>query len=216
MKDIYIHTEYDHRSDRDKIKVPEVQKDREEHENLALRKDFKHVPSTMVGTLMAFVDKTCVELADLTVTPEIIHEIEPSIHLFEKLKNLLTMLTMQDYSQHIDFAAGLSHVWHELIEYCIPSTIGRLKSAIAKTTIKQLIKNIKEYPKNDEHSLGYYLTHYAGDNWLPFPFMQLLRTLHEEYAANGSSSTLGMWIHQLSIIMKELSPINNLNDSEKK
>lgn len=209
MKDIYINTDYDHRSDRDKIKVPEIQKDREEHENPALTKNFKHTPSSMVASLTAFVDQSCVELSDLEISPEIVYEIEPAIKLFEKIKNLFTMLTVQDYSQNIDFAAGLSHVWHEIIEYCIPSTVNRFKSSLAKSTVKQLLKSIKEYPKGEEHSLGYYLTHYAGENWLPFPFIQILRTLHEEYATSGSNSSLHIWLQQLSLIIKELYPLPN-------
>jgi hypothetical protein len=43
-----------------------------------------------------------------------------------------------------------------------------------------MIEAINHYPEKGDHSLGYYLSSSTGENWIPFPFMEILRNLHEK------------------------------------
>lgn len=215
MRDFYIYTGYEHRADRDKIRIDPIDKDKHQRENKALERDFRHSPLAMLGTIIVFIKKNIEETLNLEVvkTPDV--EIDPSIKLFDKLRHLITLLQIQDHSQNIEYAKNLSSTWHSIIDYYIPTTLDRLPSKEAKQSINQFIGEVRKYPKDSDHSLGYYLTNYAGEHWLPFPFMKILRKLHEDHVTAPTHSFLSKWTKDLTKIIKILAPPTK-QDEEKK
>lgn len=131
-----------------------------------------------------------------------------TIELFEKLYRQLNLLCTQDLSTDYQFAHDLSEIWEEFTTFFIPYTLKRIRSEKATNAIEQLQNMIKQHPPNSSHSLGYYLIHHAGDSWLPFPFIEIIRNLHEEYIACPANCALQKMLDCIQRIIKELTSID--------
>lgn len=115
-------------------------------------------------------------------------------------RQLLLLLSEEDQSHNPDFCEQLSLAWHDLVEDC---TTGEILTSIPSETtqkIKFFISQIQNFPIGADHTLGYYFTQYAGKEWIPFPFMELLQDLHREYQASPVISVLQNWMSLLSDI----------------
>lgn len=111
------------------------------------------------------------------------------------LKQAFDTLKKEDRSQDIQFLNHLSKIWQHLLEDAIP-----FKKDEASLKFKDLIRKIQHYPENQPHSLGYYLTEYAGQKWIPFPYMELIQKIHQDYEKNPPACALTFW----SIYIDEL------------
>lgn len=113
-------------------------------------------------------------------------------------RKLLVILSKEDKSHDPEFTQQLSELWHNLLDDC------NLPSQIPSETldkIKFYISQVQNYPSSADHTLGYYFTQYAGKDWLPFPFMELLQQLHEEHIATPQTSVLTNWLTLLNDII---------------
>lgn len=110
----------------------------------------------------------------------------------------LIALANEDLSHHPDFTQQLSELWHNLLDDC--NSAG---SNEATDKIKFFISQVKNFPTGADHTLGFYFDEYAGKDWIPFPFMELLQGLHEEYNASPAISVLLNWIALLNDILLE-------------
>jgi len=125
-------------------------------------------------------------------------------HLLENIlafRALLVILSGSDQSHHPDFTEQLTKVWHSLIEDCNALTLAKKGPAEILTKLNFFIAQIQSFPPGADHTLGYYFNHYAGANWIPFPFMELLQSLHREYTASPVISVLQNWITLLDDIL---------------
>jgi hypothetical protein len=122
------------------------------------------------------------------------------IYNLKMLKMLFSQLQEQELSQNLDFALSLSVTWHEVIDYFALAPKHERKNDFFKEG-SLLIESINLFPPGEEHSLGFYLTHYAGENWLPFPFMAIIRLLHDEHAKDSTSSHLEVWIKTIGTLV---------------
>ena len=121
----------------------------------------------------------------------------------KKLKLLFGKLAIENCSQDYRFAEELSKHWHAMlyqVEICQrsaspPKHLGSLEL---------FIKKLEGHPQKTEYSLGYYLTKYTGEKWIPFPFMDILSSLHENALVKKNKSTLNDWIHTLSYIIDQV------------
>jgi hypothetical protein len=111
----------------------------------------------------------------------------------DTLRRMLLQLAHEDVSQSPDFAHQLAHAWHHLLDERPP--------AASAQQVDALIRAINSYPPAEEHTLGFYLTEYVGEEWLPFPYMELLRQLHERYQDDPANSALSAWIALLTDIL---------------
>ena len=73
--------------------------------------------------------------------------------------------------------------------------------------MENFIESVQKYPENDEHSLGYYLTEYAGSDWLPFPFMEILQNLHFSHQTDPHNSYLSQWVKTLKEIISKIQSL---------
>ncbi len=117
------------------------------------------------------------------------------------LKALFNQLQEEDLSQNIEYAFQLSNAWHGVADHFTLMTKSARKGDFYKEG-SLLIESISHYPPHDEHSLGYYLFHYAGENWLPFPFMKLIQSLHEEHINDKFGSHLEIWSQSISQLIE--------------
>lgn len=120
-----------------------------------------------------------------------------------ELKQLFILLSIEDLSHQLEFIQKLSLLWHKIIEDCNPISLSLSKGSDFLKKAADFIQIINHFPVNEDHSLGYYLQEHVGEKWVPFPFMELLQGLHEEYQIQ-SKSHLADWIKILSLIIDEL------------
>lgn len=96
----------------------------------------------------------------------------------EKLKQAFIKLKEEDLSQNVEFLKALSFVWHDFMKNY--HFLYRNKESIIFQKIDELVQKISSYPKGEEKTMGFYLSHFAGEEWLPFPYMKILQKLNLE------------------------------------
>jgi hypothetical protein len=115
-------------------------------------------------------------------------------------KTILEELGKEDTSHDPEFTKKLSLLWQSLYAHCDNSS-----SDILTSQITSFAHKIDNYPPGEDHTLGYYLSEHAGQDWIPFPFMNLLADLHGEFHASLPGShppgQLASWIQELSSIL---------------
>lgn len=132
-----------------------------------------------------------------TETADTLTDIET---ILTKFKNSLETLRIENKSNDYHFAHELSFLWHA-IKMHTAELLPLKKSPVYIESLDMLIQKINLFPKNTDHSLGYYLSEYAGEKWLPFPFIDILNILHEEAILKKSGDTLHDWSLAISAIL---------------
>ncbi len=117
------------------------------------------------------------------------------------LKSAFEILKQEDRSQDLDFLNRLSKTWLSLLEDSL-----HFESEEASTAFKAFVKKIQHYPENQPHSFAYYLTENTHQQWIPFPYMELIQKLHSEHRKNPSSSPLAEWTALLDQTILLLHP----------
>jgi hypothetical protein len=126
----------------------------------------------------------------------------------ESLKGLqknFQMLTEQDLSQNTIFLAHLSSCWNRFLDSFIPFSL--IQDPLIMQT-HNFIQEIKTYPKGAEYSLGYYLSEFAGQSWIPFPYMEILKKLydlsqeHSEETPTLENNPLKKWILDIESLLQ--------------
>jgi hypothetical protein len=116
-------------------------------------------------------------------------------------KTVLEELGLDDKSHEPEFTQRLSLLWQNVCENCsgLEDSVAHLDALAAQ--ILNFVREISLFPPGEDHTLGYYLTEHAGQEWIPFPFMNLLAELHEEFHSSPETSKLRAWIQQLADII---------------
>lgn len=121
---------------------------------------------------------------------------EPARENLSLIKAAFETMMREDRSQDAQFLKQLSTLWQETLSHSI-----ELVQMPWTKQLKRLIKDIESYPENEEHTFGYYLDEYAGQKWLPFPYMELIQTLHHQHELDPSSSLLTRWTRMIEEIL---------------
>ena len=116
------------------------------------------------------------------------------------LKKNLTELSKSDQSQNIDYVQKLTDSWNDLIQAISTVEWAQRKDVVVISAISALLAGIGSYPLGQEHSLGFYLSRFTGEKWLPFPFIELLGSLHT------NKKLLQEWIRTADAIISHLTP----------
>jgi hypothetical protein len=125
------------------------------------------------------------------------------LETLKEIKILFTNLEEENLSENLKFVEELSFKWHKILDFVAHNLKTKDDGNISinlRDKLKLLIKEIHSYPEGRDHTLGIYLTENLGQNWLPFPFMQILYTLHEESVLNSKNSKLSKWIKKIEEI----------------
>lgn len=110
-------------------------------------------------------------------------------------RKLLYILALEDLSHDPDFTQQLSDTWHHLLEDA---------SLYPELSVKLnfFLQQVRNYPPGADYTLGYYFTEYAGKEWIPFPFMELLQALHLQAQRDPLHCTLANWLSLLDDIIE--------------
>lgn len=107
-----------------------------------------------------------------------------------EFKIALEILMREDRSQDLSFLAHLSLCWNKLLE----QKQRQKRKDVISLTLQQLIREIQSSPKDQDFTLGYYLSEYAGQKWTPFPFMELIQKIHLAHQTESQASNLTRWV----------------------
>ena len=110
-----------------------------------------------------------------------------------QLRDAFELMKGEDRSQDIAFLNRLSKIWHNALEHSLKF---RRTNALS-IAFRSFVQKIQNYPEGQEHTLGYYLTEYTGEKWLPFPYMELIQRIHEDHVKEPNESALSQWIQEL-------------------
>ena len=167
------------------------------------KKKFVELPlyRKIVSYLYAFINGQLQDLKDEIELNLTVFVSDSVIQHIRNLRALFRHLQEEDISQSLDYALKLSKSWHGIISYHQLATSKEVREEAYKK-ISKLVDLFNRYPTADEHALGHYLSNYAGENWLPFPFMNILRDLHEEHITSGDKSNLAKLIKLLTNIIE--------------
>lgn len=109
------------------------------------------------------------------------------------LKKAFEMLEKEDLSEDIQFLNQLSKIWQALLEM-----------SLKKDEVKTLVQKIQNYPEHEKHTLGYYLSEYAGQKWIPFPYMDLIQKIHSEHQKNPEGSAITEWTQLIDQLLSKM------------
>ena len=169
----------------------------------------------LIGDLNGFFKKLWKHEALLSSLSDKTHFISD----MNNFKNLLELLQDNDLSHEAEFAKKLSSSWNGFINTFLYARKSEKKENFYKVG-QQLIESINHYPIESDHSLGYYLSHFAGETWIPFPFMKILQSLHLEHAEKQEESHLQLWKKTLDTLIESFAKIIlrslNLSENSKK
>lgn len=117
------------------------------------------------------------------------------------LKKAFETLKKEDRSEDAPFLNELSKIWHHVLEDALHF---QGTTALAEH-FKTLVRKIQNFPQNQTHTLGYYLAEYAGQKWIPFPYMELIANIHSEHEKSPPYSALNQWtqlIDEIIVLLK--------------
>jgi hypothetical protein len=181
-------------------RIEKLKADKHHEEDIAK----KNPIGLLMAGLCAYVRKTALFLASRPLAGQKSALARGVEHELTELKKALTLLSKEDISQSPEFALHLSKVWHHLLESVnLVEFLERKKSNVI-AQLKTLIETFYAYPLKQEHSLGFYMTEFAGKDWLPFPFMELLHQLYEDHLTHQNESELAKWISAIDSILANL------------
>ena len=192
--------------------ISPIEKDKKEN------KDYNETPeelweneqarSVLITTLFSTIKKLINKLgtsSDLELTnPDLLKKD------LESIRDLLQSLSHNDQSHNPEFLYNLSELWHGLLSDFGNVDISSKDNLSIAHKISALSTDILNFPPEEDHSLGYYLTEHAGREWIPFPLMDLLQDLHRENQKDPENSKLNFWIAALNNIIDDLDSLDNL------
>lgn len=115
---------------------------------------------------------------------------------------LLQIVQELDQSENSQFCQQLSEAWVRLLQDVQVLSHTKRKQNVDLKKLSILMTDIDHYPPNEEHKLGYYLSHYAGEDWLPLPFRDILKQLNSDQTVNQQNSILSKWIDLIEDILQ--------------
>ena len=194
----------------DPIIVPQVEKDRKAKEELfSGRKTFEQKP-LVFATLLSYFKKVLNLFSSKGKTRLLMIDRQQFLEDLLIFRKFLQTLANEDQSHNPDYTKQLAELWHNLIDDF--NHVAQFEKKIPKELekIKNLIDKLHHFPHGEDHTLGYYFAEYAGKDWLPFPFMEILQKLHEDYLATPQLSDLREWINLLNEVIESLDNTTEL------
>lgn len=163
----------------------------------------KTIHEKLMLSLVFFKLKNILDLLTKKKTITSIHKETILSNKLQSFKIMLIILTNKNESHRPVYIEKLSQTWNSL-NNVLPAT--RVNTTLPKEIkLQNLIESIQNTPPGEDYSLGYYLSEHVGQAWAPFPFMNILDTLHKDYLTFAEKSTLGFWIATIQEIQDSLS-----------
>jgi len=116
----------------------------------------------------------------------------------QMLKQMLQILMDRDQSGNITFYEQFSEIWLRIMQGGRILSRSKRKTIVDPNKIQALTTTIDQYPPNENHKLGYYLSACSGQRWLPLPLQEILKRLFTDHRINQQNSILASWIELLN------------------
>ena len=120
----------------------------------------------------------------------------------QELKHILQIVMDVDQSENGRFCARFSAAWNHLLQGVQVLAHTKRQAFVDTDKLKTLLTDIDNYPPNEDHKLGFYLSEFAGESWLPIPFRDILKRLFSDHRANPSHSNLMQWVELINEILQ--------------
>jgi hypothetical protein len=131
-------------------------------------------------------------------------DLKQLIHDLSSFKDLLAQLRREDVSRNSLFTRQFSDLWQRLnLDEQSISAFEKDRPEIGPK-LRAILARVNSYPPFVDHQLGYYLTEHVGEEWLPFPFMDILSQLHKEHRQKLERSELSTWTAMLQELISSL------------
>ncbi len=183
----------------EKIIVNPVEKDKKTKE------EFKDLPQTstpqVFATLVSFFKKIVTLFSTKENGELVLVDFQQINQLLIGLRSKLRTLSLQDESHNPEFTEQLSELWHKLQDDCNSASASSSLSPTIINKIKFFMSQISNYPPHADHTLGFYFNAFAGEEWIPFPFMDILQDLHDECQQFPFNNYLNNWIALINDIL---------------
>ena len=119
-----------------------------------------------------------------------------------ELQQILQTLMESDQSKNGPFCSRFSATWHRLLQEIQVQSHTKRKATIDIDKLKAFLTDIDLYPASEDHKLGFYLSEFAGESWLPVPFREILKQLFVDHRANKPYSILVQWNEWIDEILQ--------------
>ena len=128
---------------------------------------------------------------------------EPSYNLaleqnLMNLKILFQTLQLENQSNNPLFYQKFSKFWCSIDAELQLMSNQKNWNTNKKNVLDKLILDISQYPKNEDHNLGFYLAHRSGIEWLPVPYSDIINQLYSNNKTSSDQSTLNIWINLIT------------------
>lgn len=181
----------------ERYRVEAIEKDKKEKESYPQRQERSIFGAFLLSLFRKFLE-IFLQPSEQGLTSTSEKEIKKALSSF---KESLEILKREDMSQDETFLNQVAGQWHRILEEAIKFQ----KTTPLANQYATFIKEIESYPEKTEHTFGYYLMEYAGQEWLPFPFIELVQKIHLEHQKNPSTSHLNRWTSQINSLLEALS-----------
>jgi hypothetical protein len=149
----------------------------------------------LAAQILALIKKTVESLLKFTKRGED-GEASPQENL-ASLKTAFNTLKREDRSQDVPFLNQMSAIWHHILE----DSLKIKRSDPLFHVFDHFLQDVQSYPLGEEFSFAYYLTEYTGQEWLPFPYMDLVHKIHQDYQDNPNLSALERWTRKIDELL---------------
>lgn len=179
-------------------RVLPIEKDKRENESLLYENQEAEITSLHLFSFLLFLKKAFSKVLSLNQGLPV--DIPTLIDHLRSLKSSFESLQGEDLSRDPLFTGNLHILWHNINNH-----FNQIKSPDISKLFSLLINDIYLFPPWEEHSLGFYLDHHAGGEWLPVPFMDILFSLYSEAQNNKQHNQLTIWIGRIEAIIDHLT-----------
>ena len=179
-----------------------IEADRHAREKFVLEEEAKKKREGLYGAFLVFLGESIKDLGSGFVSQEKTHSRNTFEENMKELQTLLQSIQSRDQSKSSQFRQQFSKIWVLLLQDSQVLVHTKRVGEGKLRKISTLLGLIAQYPVAEEHQLGYYLSHYSGEDWLPIPFRDILQRLHNNHVELGMGSVLSRWVELIEDLLQ--------------
>ena len=186
----------------DELRVERIEADKQGGENQEWDTPSPNKPNAVYSAFLVMIDKLSTFFGrEKERAPESLSE-DSLANGIQSLKGLFQILMTLDQSSNSKFSNELSETWLQLSQDLQVFSRTKQKALVDIEKLRSLVTDIDHYPPNEDHKLGYYLSSFAGEKWLPVPFQEILKHLYTDHQINKQHSTLTRWVDIINDLLQ--------------
>ncbi len=188
--------------EKDEYRVNPIEADKQGKETFdMIVEEEKQKRNNLYGAFLVFC-QTLINDLDLRIDEEGgVSEDELSANVKE-FKNFLEIMKSRDHSGEVSFCKLFAESWVRLLQDMHVLAHTKKMASIDPKKLIVLVTEINNYPPNEDHKLGYYLSTIATKDWLPFPFREIVKQLYSDHVVNQQNSFLSKWIELIEDLLQ--------------